>query len=333
MKIKIFFLSIILSSCGLHAQNMVSMSSVHPAADTTSVGKRELAIRYPALRQFGITANSYSYSDFNSKLNDHDFADGKISTQRISAFFNTPALQWNGNSLSATVFYTYTSTKLKEITNNLPDIELQPLTSDKSTIDVALNYSKSARIFNHPVVYSLVARGISGNLNSVRRFNLNGSFVLPLKKTENTSFSAGLLILIDPSSPVPVEPIINYYHKFVSSGLELIVDIPTGINLKKEVIKNGWIILGSNQSSYSTFYNHRNNLLNGKVSYNTIELKSGLGLEYVFSKNIMLSLGGGINSFFSSRLFKDGERYNGASLTSNNTNAPYVNAGISLLSF
>jgi len=333
MKLKVLFLYIILWSCGIQAQNMVSMSSVHPAADTTSAGKRELAIRYPALRQFGVSANSFGYSDFDSKLNDNDFAHGKIKTERISTFFNTPAIQWRGNSLSATVFYTYTAIRLKDITNELPNVQLSPLTSDRSTIDVALNYSRSDSIFNHPIIYSLVARGISDNLSTVRRFNFNGSFTLPLKKTANTSLSVGLLVLIDPSSPIPVEPIINYYHKFVSLGLELIVDIPTGVNLKKEITRNAWFSIGSNQSSYSTFYNHRNALLDGKVSYNTIELKSGATIEYLFSKNIMLSVGGGINSFFSSRLFKDGEDYNNASFTSDNSGTPYVNASISVLSF
>ncbi|UUF14662.1 MULTISPECIES: hypothetical protein [Flavobacterium] len=332
MKIKAFFIYILLFSCALQAQNMVSMSSVHPAADTTSAGKRELAIRYPALRQFGVSASSFGYSDFDSKLDDQDFANGKIKTERITTFFNSPAIQWSGNSLSATVFYTYTAIELKDITN-LTDSQLMPLTSDRNTIDVAVNYSRSDRIFNHPIIYSLVARGISDNLNSVKRFNFNGSFTLPIKKTENSSFSVGLLVLIDPSSPIPVEPIINYYHKFLSSGLELIVDIPTGINLKKEVARNAWVILGSNQSSFSTFYNRRNNLLDGKVSYNTIELKSGAAFEYLFAKNIMLSVGGGINNYFSSRLFKDGEHYSNASFTSDNTSAGYVNAGISLLSF
>ncbi|WP_264537810.1 hypothetical protein [Flavobacterium sp. N1736] len=332
MKIKIILLSLILS-CSIQAQNMISMSSLHPAADTTSASKKELAIRYPSLRQFNVAVNSFGYSDFTSKLDDANFASGKIKTERISSFYNTPAFKWKSNSLSATINYTYTSTELKDITNELPEKQLMSLTSDKSTIDVALNYSRSDSIFNHPIIYSLVVRGISDNLNSIRRFNFNGSFSLPLKRTANTSFSVGLLVLIDPSSPVPVEPIINYYHKFTSSGLELIVDIPTGINLKKQIAKNAWVMIGSNQSSYSIFYDKHNAYLDGKISYNTIELKSGPAFEYLFAKNIMLSVSGGVNSFFSSRIFNDGENYNDASIIGDNKTVPYVNFSLSLLSF
>lgn len=333
IKIQAFLIGLMLWSCSIHAQNMVSTSSLHPEADTIGISKKELAIRYSDLRQFNIAVNSFGYSDFNAKIDDNNFASGKIKTERISSFFNTPAIKWKGNSLSATVNYTYTSLQLKDITNELPDAQLAALTTDKSTTDLALNFSRSDKVFNHPIIYSLVARGISDGLNSVRRFNFNGSFSLPIKRTENTSFSVGLLVLVDPSAPIPVQPIVSYYHKFASPGIELIADLPNGINVKKEVAKNAWFMIGSNQQSYSTFYNQHNAFLDGKVSYNTIELKSGAAFEYLFAKNIMLSVGGGINSYLSSKVFKDGENYGNASIASKNKSVPYANVSLSLLSF
>jgi hypothetical protein len=333
IKFQAFLAGLMLLSCSLHAQNMISMSSLHPEADTINAGKKELAIRYPDLRQFGVSVNHFGYSNFDAKLNDHDFASGKIRTERISAFFNTPAIQWKGNALSASVYYTYTSTALKDIANKLPGQQLAALTADKSTFDLALNFSRSAKIFNRPIIYSLVAKGITDGVNDFRRFNLNGSFNLPLKKTENTTFSVGLLVLIDPSSPIPVEPVINYYHKFASPGIELIVDLPNGINVKKEIAKNAWFKIGSNQRSYTTFYDHHNTFLDGKVSYNTIELKSGATFEYLFAKNMMLTVEGGFNSFLSARLFRDGENYRNASFNSSNKGVGYVNVGLSLLTF
>lgn len=332
-KIQVLLLCFLSLSCAMQAQNMISMSSLHPVADTINAGIKELAIRYPGLRKFGVSFSGFGYSDFDAKLDDRDFASGKIKTERISTFFNTPAIKWKVNSLSAGIYYAYTSTMLKDISNKLPEAQLTSLTSDKSTFDLSLNYARSGRIFNHPVVYSLVVRGITDGVNSFRRLNLNGSINLPLKKTENTTFSVGLLGLIDPSSPIPVEPIVNYYHKFIPSGLELIVDLPTGINLKKEIAKNAWVSIGSNQRSYTIFYDRHNAFLDGKVSYNTIELKSGVAFELLFMKSIMLTLDGGLNSFLSAKLFKEGENYNKASIMSSNKSAPYVNIGLSLVSF
>ncbi|WP_421943626.1 hypothetical protein [Pedobacter sp.] len=113
----------------------------------------------------------------------------------------------------------------------------------------------------------------------------------------------------------------------------MIVDLPNGVNLKKKLGEKAWITIGSNQHSYTTFYDYHNAFLDGKVSYNTIELKNGAAFEYLFAKNIMLSIGGGYNSYLSSKVFKDGENYNNASLRSENKGAPYVNIGLSLLTF
>jgi hypothetical protein len=292
-----------------------------------------MAIRYPGLRQFNVVTSSYGYGDFDAKLDDQPFVGGKTRTLRTTSFFNTPAVQWSGNSLSATILYTYTSVKLKDNVNDLPEPQVRPLTSGKSTIDLALNYSRSDSLFHHPVIYSLIVNLISDDLSSIRRFNFNGSLSLPLIRKRNTSLSVGALIVIDPSSPVPVEPIINYYHKFVSSGLELIVDIPTGINLKKQVVRNFWVLAGSNQNSYSIFYNSHEGVLNGKASYNTIEVRSGLAIEYLFARKLILGLGGGINNTVSSRVFRDGEDYSNASVTSKNGSVPYVNFSLSVLPF
>ena len=332
VKIKTLLLCL-LGSGSVMAQNMISMTSVHPVADTASASKQELAIRYPALRQFQVVTHSYGYGDFDAKIDDRDFAKGKVKTFRTTSFFNTPAVQWGGNALSATIFYTYTSIELKDNINDLPQPQVTPLTTDKSTIDLALNYSRSDYIFHHPVIYSLIVNFISDDLRSVRRFNFNGSFSLPLIRKKSTSLSVGALLLIDPSAPAPVLPIINYYHRFAASGLELMVDLPSGVNLKKQVVRHAWVSIGSNQNSYSTFYNSQEGLLNGKSSYNTVEARNGLLFEYLFARKIIVGLGGGINTTFVSRVFRSGEDFNSASVISKNKSAPYANLSLSLLPF
>jgi hypothetical protein len=328
-----FLLLGLTGSYSVMAQNMISMTSVHPIADTAGASKQELAMRYPGLRQFNVVTSIYGNADFDAKNNDQEFVRGKMKTLRTSAFFNTPSVQWAGNSLSATLFYTYTSIELKDNINYLPEPQVRPIKSDKSTIDLALNYSRSDSIFHHPIIYSLIVNFISDNLSSVRRFNFNGSVSLPVIRKRNTSLSIGALLLIDPSSPSPVLPIVNYYHQFTASGIELIVDIPTGVNIKKQIARNAWVLVGSNQNSYSTFYDNYGGLLNGKASYNTIEVRSGLSFEYLFAKKLVLGLGSGINNTVSSRLFRAGENFKSASVISKVQSAPYVNLSLSLLPF
>src|SRR5688572_26582148 len=98
MKTKLLLLSLMASYC-TRAQNMISMTSVHPVADTAGASKQELAIRYPGLRQFNVVTQLYGYGDYDAKINDRDLAGGRMKTVRTNAFFNTPALQWGRNSL------------------------------------------------------------------------------------------------------------------------------------------------------------------------------------------------------------------------------------------
>jgi hypothetical protein len=55
--------------------------------------------------------------------------------------------------------------------------------------------------------------------------------------------------------------------------------------------------------------------------------------EYLFSKKLLLGLGGVINGSFSSRVFKNKEDFSSASLISKNKAVSYVGVSLSLLPF
>ena len=150
---------------------------------------------------------------------------------------------------------------------------------------------------------------------------------------KNTHLSAGLLVLIDPSAPVPVEPIFNYYHSFGASGWTLLVDLPVGIRLKKQITSKAWVSLKSDQHSYSVFYDNDHPFIDGKFSFNTIELKNGLSFEYLVSPKILTSIEGGLQKDLSARFFKDGGSFHEAAIKSKRAAAPYVSLSLSLLSF
>ncbi len=142
-------------------------------------------------------------------------------------------------------------------------------------------------IFHTPVVYSAVFTGISDNLSSVKRFNFNGSIAFPLKHTADSYLSLGVLVQVDPSAPSPVLPIVNYFQKLNSHGLELILDFPEGLSLKQPLSKNAWVYLGTNANTYTSFYKSNTPSWPSRYSYNTIELKSGPGFEYLFGKYVI----------------------------------------------
>lgn len=322
----------LLSSAGAYAQNMFNMSSLHPA-DTLRGEAQEQAIRYPSLRQASVTADIFGSNHFDSDLDGKAFGSGKSRIARISSFFSIPLTRWNGNAISATLYHNQQFFKVTEVSNPLPGTLLSNGSFSKSTLGLSLNFSRTDAVFHTPVVYSAVFTAISDDLESVKRFNFNGSIAFPLKHTADVSLSLGVLVQIDPSAPFPVLPIVNYYRRLNSNGLHLIIDLPQGASLKQPLSKNAWIYIGSTANTFASFYHPGNPSLPDRFSYNTIELKSGPGFEYLFGKCLILGISGGINTIASATAFAKGDSYNDAFIENTNKAMPYGEFRISLLPF
>lgn len=332
MKINFLATAMLLCSSGAYAQNMFSMASQHPA-DTLRSEAQEQAIRFPSLRQAAVTADLFGSGHFDSKLNDGDFANGKSRHARISTYVTVPISSWNGNAIGVSIYHTENFFNVREASNQLANPKVSTGSMSKSTLGLSLNYSRTDAIFHTPVIYSAVFTGMSDNLKTIRRFNFNGSIAFPLKRTSNTYLSLGALVLIDPSAPLPVLPVINYFHKLNSHGLELIVDLPQGAMIKQSLFRNAWIYLGSNYNTYVSFYESGNPALPERFSYNTIELKSGPGFEYLLGKNLILGVRGGINSIASATAIEKGSRYNDHFIKTTYKSTPAAEFRISFLPF
>ena len=322
----------LLSSVGAYAQNMFNMSSLHPA-DTMRSEAQEQAIRYLSLRQASVTASFFGSAHFDSDLNEKAFASGKSQNARISSFFAIPITQWNGNVISATIYHNQQFFQVSEVDNPLPGTPLNNDDFTKSTLGLSLNFSRTDAIFHTPVVYSAVFTAISDNLKSVKRFNVNASIAFPVKHTADVSLSLGALVQIDPSAPFPVLPIVSYYRRLANNGLHLILDFPQGVTLKQPVSKNAWIYVGSTANTFTSFYQPNNPTLPERFSYNTIELKTGPGFEYLFGKYLMLGISGGVNTIVSSTFVAKGDHYKDAFVKNTNKATPYGELRISLLPF
>lgn len=319
-------------SAGTYAQNMFSMSSLHPA-DTLRSESHEQALRYPSLRQVSVTADLFGSGHFESKLNGKDFASGKSRNARISSFFSVPISSWDGNVIGATIYHNEQFFDIREADNQLADPRINTGNMSKSTLGLSLNFSRTDAIFHTPVIYSAVFTGLSDNLSAVRRFNFNGSIAFPLKRTVDEYFSLGALVQIDPSAPFPVLPVINYFRKLNSSGLQLIVDLPQGASLKQALSRKTWVYLGTTANTYASFYKSADAALPERFSYNTIEFKTGPGFEYLLGKYVVLGVSGGVNSIASARTMAKGSNYNDAFIKTTGKSVPYGEFRISLLPF
>lgn len=322
----------LLSSVGTYAQNMFNMSSLH-LADTLWGEAQEQAIRYPSLRRASVTVSTFGSGHFDSDVYDEAFTSGESQNARISSFFTIPVTQWDGNVVSATLYHNQQFFHVSKVNNPLPGTLLRNDDFSKSTLGLSINFSRTDAIFHTPVIYSTVFTVLSNDLQSVKRVNVNGSIAFPIKRTADVFLSLGALVQIDPSAPVPVLPIVSYYQRLTSNGLQLIVDLPQGVSLKQPLSKKSWIYIGSSFNTYASFYKTNNPALPEHVSYNTIEFKSGPGFEYLAGKYIMLSISGGINTTASATTMAKGDCYNDAFIENTTKATPYGEVRISLLPF
>ena len=332
MKINLIVIGLLFCSAGTYAQSMFSMSSLHPA-DTLRSESHEQALRYPSLRQVSVTTDVFGSRHFESKLNDKDFADGESRNARISSFFSIPVSSWNGNVIGATIYHTEQFFNIREVNNQLDAPQINKGNTSKSTLGLSLNFSRTDAIFHTPVIYSVVFTGLSDDLKAIRRFNFNGSIAFPLKRTPDVYLSVGALLLIDPSAPFPVLPVINYFRKLNNSGLQLILDFPQGASLKQPLSRKAWIYLGTTANTYASFYTSGDPALFKRFSYNTTELKSGPGFEYLLGKYVVLGVSGGINSIVAATAIAKGSHYNDAFIKTTGKSTPYGEFRISLLPF
>lgn len=332
MKTNILVIGMLLCSFGTYAQNMFSMSSLHPA-DTLRSESHEQALRYPSLRQASVTADLFGSGHFDSKLNGENLSSGESRNARISSFFSIPISSWDGNVIGATIYHNEQFFDIRQADNQLDAPQINKGSFSKSTLGLSLNFSRTDALFHTPVIYSAVFTGIADDLKAIRRFNFNGSVTFPLKRTADVYFSLGALVLIDPSAPVPVLPVVNYFRKLNSSGLQLILDLPQGASVKQSLSRNAWIYVGTTANTYASFYKSGDAALPERFSHNTIEFKSGPGFEYLLGKYILLGISGGLNSVASARTIAKGNNYNDAFIKTTNKSTPYGEIRISLLPF
>ena len=335
MRSTILLSGLLLCSAGAFSQSMFSMNSQHPA-DTGRSEKHEQAIRFPSLRQAAVWVDFFGSSHYVSKLNGKDFASGKTRNARLSSFFNIPITRWNGNAISATVYHTENFFDVRSANNQLAEPQVMTGNRAKGTLGLSLNFSRIDVLFNTPVIYSAIFTGVSDNdnLSTVRRLNFNGAISFPIVHTADKYLSLGLLVAIDPSSPTPVVPLVNYFQRLNNHGLQLAIDLPQGVSIRQALSRNTWIYFASNDRSYATFYKGSNaTALPDKFSYNTIELQTGPGFEYLIGKYVILGISGGLNSTLSGVGLAKGKSYNDPFIRTTYKSSGYGEFRISLLPF
>lgn len=289
------------------------------------------ALRNPALRQASISYETFGSGRITSKLRDQPFIQGRLQTSRITTHFNVPIMHIKRNIIAATVTARKQTTDLYDVENYNPDLQIAETKFDKSTISLMLSGTRLDTLFHRPAVLSATFSAVADPESWQHRFVFTGLMALTLKQTKQTSVTAGLLVLLDPSAPLPLIPFVSYYHKFDGERGELFLD-PSRLSFRKQLAQRHFLWVSNNIGSNLMMFDVKKELIPRESVYTTLELKSGLTYEYQFTRKTVLTVSGGALSTLTSKMLKQNENSD-PFIKSTHRIVPYAQVSISCLPF
>lgn len=292
----------------------------------------QAALRYPVLRMATVQVESFGNMNYTSKLYGKDFLSGKIqprSTVRVS--FSHPVYTSGRQELSIAAGYVYQETVLKNTVNQIPQTPISDGTYNLQNLSLALTYKRMDSLIHKPVTWG-------GTL--LTNFSLQSSLgratgllfgIVPLKTTRTTRISAGLVVVIDPSSLIPVIPTFSYWHKFARSPWEISLDLPTGLFLRRPVFSKGLLSIGTELAENRLLRKVDLPQLQGGFAFKDLDLKNGFKLEYPIFRKVLIGCGGGLLYTTTYRVQDPGKKNSDYAIGIKRKPGPYFNINISLL--
>ncbi|MBZ4037003.1 DUF6268 family outer membrane beta-barrel protein [Flavobacterium sp. 17A] len=303
MKSKIISFAFVFSTLNIVAQEK------EPGVKTFA---KAVVDKFPNTRTFDVQYEALGPSDYDSKLFGNKLERGRIEEHnRFKAAFNLPfyASKSKRFVLTTSVRYKYENFGYGDIFNYQTN---QTYTKDNQEIHYwagALTATYMSTLFKKPVIYNATTT-VDGDEENFQRLKGFVSGVLVLKRTPSTTITAGALILLDPSSIVPVTPLFSINHKFKNSKWDMDFILPQRVLFRRELLENGRISLGTELNTESFYLNLDGSNLKGVYELNQLELKSGITYEYSFTPKLIAFVKGGFNNVVSARLTEKGERTN-----------------------
>lgn len=295
---------------------LVVFISVHAVSQEKEPGMKTLgkAIvdKFPTTRTFDLQYEQLGPSNYDSELFGNKFERGRVENHsRFKAAFNLPfyASKSKRFVLTTSLRYKYESYQFGDIYNYTTTQTYKRENEDVHYWAGAMTATYMSSLFKKPIIYSATV-SVDGNEEDLQRVKGFASAVLVLKRTPSTTITTGVLVLVDPSSIVPLTPLLSINHKFKNSKWDMDFILPQRLLFRRELLENGRISLGTELNTESFYLNLNSSNLQGVYELNQLELKSGITYEYSFTPKLIAFVKGGFNNVVSARITEKGERTN-----------------------
>jgi hypothetical protein len=304
------------------------------ADSTLATATENAALMFPRIRQFSITHEENGIGKITSKLHGKELFEGNFRSSRTNINFNMPIIQRRKHTVVASLgvihqFYELTDVKSADAQNQVQDDNMYiPMFS------TGLTYIGKQQLFGKPVTFTATGAGVFNPSLSRSQFTLTGTATVPLIQRENTRLSGGAVLLIDPASPVPFFLMLNYWHKFQTWDMDLMVDLPYRVALRKEMTPKTSLSLFTELGGSNSFFDFAiPALADQQLTMSSLEFKSGFMAEHRLSKKAVISLSAGANYVVNSKIREGNSQPDDYFLANKHKPVPFVQIGFSLLPF
>lgn len=300
--------------------------------DSVNMPQRVVAYaadKFAVTRPFNIEFTHVAPYNFSSERGGKSSPDSKVnsfSQAKVSANINfIKKKKW---LFGATVGYRYTTAEADFVS---------PVGGMGKTVEddfhyffSAVNFTYFSTLFNKRMIYSssMLVDGSDKHFERVKGV-LTGTMVL--KANQRTKMTAGILINIDPSVQNPFIPTFSYEHKF-NNGLVADINFPKSIYLRKHVLNNGRVSLGT-EMDRTSFYLYNIDGTSQKYEYRQVDINSGLTYEHLIAKYFVVTAKTGIKLTPSGRLFRKEDSFGSPVFQISPDPAFYFNIGLSFNPF
>lgn len=291
----------------------------------------QMALRNPMMRQAGVVYEVQGQASLDTRFT----SQGKLSTQsrvsRTTAFLNFPAWRRGQHVVSGGIQARYQTIALHDMIREDGSIALSDHHIQQTILGGNIMYTYLDSLRHKPIIYNITTSTMVNPETGQIRLNVSGIAMLSLIQRPQTTLSVGLLVLTDPTSPLPVLPILQFRHHFTAWKTELFLDI-TRVAMRKTIGKQHWLWLSNDLMGQSWLIQQSASTYPSRMLYTALELKTNITYEQQLNRKTILSVTGGVTSLVNARLR---DTFPGTTIYANNTQTatPYFQIGISFLPF
>jgi hypothetical protein len=312
---------------------LVSLSGYSQINDTVTAAKgtrRYINDKFPTTRAFDLQYEQLGAVNYDARFLG-DVERGRIENHSKLKFASNIKLYTSESKrffITNSFRYKYESYELGNNNNAISDSDFEKQKREFHYFSNAVSATYFTSLFRKPVLYNATVTG-DANDKAFQRVKGFVSATMIMKNTESTTITIGAIAFADPSSIVPFVPVFSYEHQFMNSSWQLDIILPQRIMVKRGLLENGRISLGTEINNENFYINFNDDRLKGVYELNQLELKSGITYEYEFFKNFIGTFKGGFNNVVNSRITLRGEKTSKYVIENKQGTQIYFNLGFS----